>query len=131
MITINPNDFSNDKLYTKMEELNGKLGSISPVLENVQKDIMAVEKYLKELKLAKKMYLYDIGDGQDEDFYPFGWDNKDKRLVAGIVDIRNYTQEFRHLIECKLPVRLACHAKLSKLIDLIINSIGDNDEIVG
>ena len=128
MIKIDPSDFSSDRFYTKMEELNGKKNALMPRLVALEKDVLAVEKYLKELNLLKDEYWLEGVDSTDLLKLDIGWNNKTKRLVSNFADLRTYTQSNRNLIECKIIDRLKYHAAIPKLIDVIIESVSEENE---
>lgn len=118
MIDILPNDFVNDLLYTKMEQLNSCLDKVLPMLDAINKDIGAVEKYLKQMTLLSKNVFYESLEVR------IAWDADKKRLIGGVPDIISYTTNMVNLLECPAKIRLSAHKVLPDLLDLIISNQG-------
>lgn len=124
MITINPSDFSNDELYTKMEELNAAREKIEPELENMNKDIKSIIRCLTDLKLTKSYRFYLIKP--DKQKLWIRWDNSIKRFFVSLEkDPKNMGTE---LFECNLDTRLYIYKNIIQLLDFIIKNLGAENE---
>lgn len=116
MIDIKPNDFHNDCLYTKMEELKRHMTVSTEKLDLMNKDFAAVQKYLAALCLFKS---YSVCC----EHYALKWNNDIKKLgVEGV-------GKFINILECKLETRLEAHKRLPYLLDLIIDEVSNEHAI--
>ena len=124
MITINPSDFSNDELYTKMEELNAAREKIEPEIENSNKDFKSIIRCLTDLKLTKSYRFYLIKP--DEQKLWIRWDNSIKRFFVSLEsDPKNRGTD---LFECNLDTRLFIYKNIIQLLDFIIKNLGAENE---
>jgi hypothetical protein len=116
MININPSDFSTDDLYTKMEEVRGKMQPIITRWNAISEDFKSVKKYLSSLPLMNSSCI-SFGDKALE------WDDEQKELFIGNKDGFQELFQMKPALECSIDLRIAAHPFLLDLLDEIIKDM--------
>jgi len=119
MIDITFSDFSHDDLYTKMQELNGKIVPLQKKWNAITNDYKAIKKYLSSMSIRQSSALPYGEDGNNW----IEWDHEAKELLI------EPTDDLRRACEAPLDVRIEAHPHLLEFLDQVIDDVEQNNAI--